>query len=125
MKIMQQCLAVGGAGFAGALARWGLAAMVARLLGTGFPYGTLLVNLSGSLALGYFYAGIGQRWIVSDTLRLAIATGFLGAFTTFSTLMYESDALVRDGAVVKSAINLVGSVLLGLLAVRMGVLLAR
>ena len=125
MKTVVNCLAVGGAGFAGALTRYFVATFSARLFGTGFPYGTLVINVSGSLVLGWFYASIGQRLIVSDAMRLAVATGFLGAFTTFSTFMYESDALLRDGAAVKATANLLGSVILGLIAVRIGILLAR
>ena len=120
---MKNYLAIGGAGFIGAIARYVVATLSTRWLGVGFPYGTLIINLTGSFALGWFYATIGQRIIVSDTLRLAVATGFLGAYTTFSTFTFESDALLRDGAHVKATINLAGSVVFGLLAVRIGWLL--
>jgi CrcB protein len=124
MKLLvQQYLAVAGAGALGAVCRLMVASVSTRLFGGGFPIGTLLVNLSGSLALGWFLTTVGQK-AISETTRLAVAVGFVGAYTTFSTLMYESVALLDDGAAIKAVFNLAGSLLLGLLAVRAGMWLA-
>jgi CrcB protein len=117
---MKIYLAIGGAGFLGAVARYVVATSSARLFGIGFPWGTMIINVTGSFVLGWFYAAAGSRMITSETVRLAVATGFLGAYTTFSTYMFESDGLMRDGAEIKALFNLLGSVILGLLAVRLG-----
>jgi CrcB protein len=118
-----QCLAVGFAGFFGAIARL-LIGMVCGRAFSQFPVGTLVINLSGSFILGWFSAFVGQRVGFSETLRMAIAVGFVGAYTTFSTFMYESDALMRQGAWLKASTNLIGSIVLGLLAVRLGAYMA-
>ena len=124
MKLLVQCLAIGGGGFLGAIARFLVAIVSGRLFGTAFPVGTFIINISGSLFLGWFLTAIGGRITISDTTRLAIATGFVGAYTTFSTYMYESSRLLEDGSGLKGITNLLGSLFIGLLAVRLGVYLA-
>jgi len=116
----------------GGLARWGLTTAAGRVLGTAFPWGTLLVNLSGSLFLGWFMTVVSERlpsaavgWLRPDDLRLMVAVGFTGAFTTFSTFQYESHGLLRDGDGLSGTTYMLGSVFLGLLAVRFGMLLGR
>ena len=84
----------------------------------------MVINLTGSFFLGWFLTAAGQRFIVSDAIRLAIATGFVGAYTTFSTYMYESHSLLEEGSGLSAIFNILGSVLLGLIAVRLGVMLA-
>ena len=125
MRILIQSLAVGAAGFVGALARWGVAATIGRWVPVRFPVGTFFINITGSFFLGWFLTFIGSRYPVSDTMRLAIATGFVGAYTTFSTFMYESSRLLDDGAGLEAIMNLLGSLMIGLLAVRLGVIVAR
>ena len=124
MKIFMQCLAIGAGGFVGALARFFVYTFCARLFNTTFPIGTFVINITGSLFLGWFLAVAGGRMIVSDTTRLAVATGFVGAYTTFSTFMYESNGLLEDGSGIKAIVNLVGSLLVGLIAVRIGIWIA-
>ncbi len=124
MKMFWQYLAVGGAGAAGAMSRYFLATWCGRLFGTAFPIGTFLVNVLGSFVLGWFLASFGDRLALSQTLRLAIGVGFIGAFTTFSSLMVESTSLMQEGAFIKAAVNLLGSLAIGLLAVRLGMALA-
>jgi fluoride exporter len=115
----------------GGLARWGVGLAVARWLGTAFPWGTLAINVSGSLFLGWFMTLLGDRllagvsWLNVDDLRLMIAVGFTGAYTTFSTFEYEANGLFGDGRALAGTVYLVTSVLLGLGAVRFGVFLAR
>jgi CrcB protein len=89
-----------------------------------FPVGTLIINVSGSFMLGWLAAYAATHAGFSQTMRIAIGVGFVGAYTTFSTFMVESDNLLRRGAMVGASMNLIGSVVLGLIAVRLGVLCA-
>ena len=100
----------------GAVARFLLDRMVAARLATRFPIGTLAVNLSGALALGVI-VGVGAG---EDALRLA-TTGLLGAYTTFSTWMFESQRLAEDGGVRPATLNLVLSLVLGVAAAWIGI----
>ena len=122
MKVLWNCLAVGLGGVVGALARYGVGAASVRVFGRGFPVGTLIVNLTGSFLVGWYYAWASRRDAAPETLRLALVVGFAGAYTTFSALMFESDALFRQGAAGRAGFNLAGSLALGLLAVRLGAL---
>ena len=119
VKLLVQCLAVGAAGFFGAISRL-LIGLACRRGFPHFPVGTLVVNLSGCFFLGWFMSYIATRGGVSETTRLAITVGFIGTYTTFSTFMYESDAMIRDPQWLKASVNIVGSIVLGLLAVRLG-----
>jgi CrcB protein len=108
-------LAIGVLGGIGAIARFLLDGAVAQRLGRDFPYGTLAVNLSGALALGLL---VGLT-LTGDAYRLA-ATGLLGAYTTFSTWMFESHRLAEDGRLRLGALNVVASLVLGVGAVWLG-----
>ena len=109
----------------GANSRYWLAGWAAGKFGTSFPYGTLIINVTGSLVLGFFMTLITDRFIVDPRWRLLVATGFLGAYTTFSTYTYESANLFLTGQVWTGLLNLFGSSILGLLAVTAGILLGR
>lgn len=109
----------------GVNARYLVSQWAARRWRSGFPYGTLIVNVTGSFILGWFLTWTTDRYPVTDTTRLAVGAGFVGAYTTFSTLMYETSALSDDAAWLEAVLNLVLSLLLGLLAVRLGIVLAR
>jgi CrcB protein len=124
MKILIQCGAVGLAGSIGALLRFAVATLSGRLFSTGFPVGTFFINITGSLFLGWFLAAVQTRIVVSDTFRLAVATGFVGAYTTFSTYMFESNKLIDEGSGLQATVNLLGSMICGLAAVRLGMWLA-
>jgi CrcB protein len=121
--LLLRYLAVGAAGFVGAIARVLVATLFGRL-NIRFPLGTLVINVTGSLFLGWFLTYVGTR-NVSDITRLAIGAGFVGAYTTFSTFMYESSRLADEGAGLEALLNLLGSLVLGILAVRLGMLIAR
>ena len=122
--LLQQYLAIGVAGFVGAISRVAVASIFGRL-NIRFPLGTLFINVSGSLFLGWFLTFATDRYPVSDTTRLAIGAGFVGAYTTFSTFMFESNRLADDGAGLEALLNLLGSLALGLIAVRLGIAIAR
>ena len=116
---------VGIGGFAGAVARRVVDVWVTERAATTFPFGTLVINLSGSFLLGLLFAWAIERDVLSADLRGPLMIGFLGAYTTFSTFMLESWRLVEDGAWQLAAVNLVGSVALGLIAVIGGLALGR
>lgn len=88
-------LAVGLGGMLGALSRWVVGEASARIFGTDFPYGTLCVNLIGSLAFGLLLGTLERNGVESPVVRAALFTGFLGAFTTFSTFSIDSVGLYR------------------------------
>ncbi|MGE5610298.1 MAG: fluoride efflux transporter CrcB [Bacillota bacterium] len=123
MKLFAQYMAIGTAGFLGAIARFWVARFCGKHFPTTFPVGTLVINVTGSFFLGWFLT-VATRHALPPTLRLAIAVGFVGAYTTFSTFMSESDSLLQAGSGIKAMLNLFGSLVLGLLAVRFGIHLA-
>ena len=96
-------------GALGALARFGIDGLVSERVRSDFPFGTLVVNLTGSFALGVLVGAA-----VSHRLMLVLGTGFLGGYTTFSTWMVESERLGEAGAVPGLLANLALSMLLGL-----------
>lgn len=123
-------VALGGA--LGSVARWGVGLAAARWFGTAFPWGTFLINVSGCLFLGWFATVLSDRflagqggWLRPDDLRLAIAVGFTGAYTTFSTFEYEANGMIKEGDGFGALAYIGASVFLGLMAVRLGALLAR
>jgi CrcB protein len=117
-------LAIGLAGSLGAISRFVVASLCGRIFGTGFPVGTLVINISASILLGWFLAMTRNRIIVSDTVRLAIAVGFIGTYSTFSTFAFESSSLLDDGSGIKALLNMLGSLMGGIVAVRLGAALA-
>ena len=105
-----QLLLVGLGGFAGAVLRWSVDGWISERNPTAFPFGTLVINLTGSFALGVLFAWVVERNVLPPDVRLPLMVGFLGAYTTFSTFMLESWRLVEEGAYALAAANLVGSV---------------
>jgi CrcB protein len=118
-------VAIGIAGALGALARYGLDGVVSRRLPSPFPWGTFVVNMSGAFALGFVMTLMTEQLTTASWLRSALTIGLLGAYTTFSTLSYETYRLLEDGAVGLAAANMLGSAAVGLFAVYLGVVAAR
>lgn len=116
-------IAIGGA--AGAVSRYVIDGLIAGRAPGAFPWGTLTINLSGSLLLGLLFALATERGILPAGIRGPLMIGFLGAYTTFSTLMLESWRLWEDGAVGLALANALGSVVLGLIAVFIGLTIGR
>lgn len=122
---MTKLLIVGLGGFLGAILRYLIGGWVAERLGPTFPYGTLVVNVTGSFVLGVFVTLFADRFVAPSSLRLFFAIGLLGAYTTFSTLTFESLALIQSKAYLAAAANMLGSMVLGMIAVALGVILGR
>ena len=100
-------LAIAIGGGLGSIVRFVISREMGNWLGNYLPYGTLTVNVAGSLALGWFITFFFDRPELSSALRLGLTVGFLGAFTTFSTFSYESLQLLLDGAVWRAIFNVV------------------
>jgi CrcB protein len=117
-------IALGGA--IGSLARYACAGLMARLLGETFPWGTLAVNLFGSIFIGFFATLTAPegRLLVPGPTRLFVMVGLCGGFTTFSTFSLETLSLARDGQLLKAGLNVVSNLVLCLLGVWNGFLLA-
>jgi CrcB protein len=114
-------LIIGGA--AGTVARYLLAGFVYRIAGTAFPYGTLIVNISGCFILGILASLADKKFALGPDARVLLMIGFCGAFTTFSTLIFESDNLLRNGQAIRAFTNVFVSVILGFVLFRVGSLL--
>ncbi len=117
--------AVGAGGLLGAGARYVVGTWVTDRWGSAFPWGTLLVNVSGSLALGFYLTLATARFPDRATTRLFVATGFLGAYTTFSTFSYEVVEQIQQGAFLRASTYVGTSVAAGLGAVVIGILAAQ
>ena len=107
------------------MARWLVDGWVSERNPSAFPLGTLVVNLTGSFLLGVLFAWVIERNVLPADVRAPVMIGFIGAYTTFSTFMLESWRLVEDGAWALATANLVGSVVLGLVAVVAGLAVGR
>ena len=118
-------LLVGVGGFAGAIARYVLDGWISALGSGSFPWGTLVINVTGSFVLGLLFVLVIERSILPADVRPPVMIGFIGAYTTFSTWMLESLRLVEDGAYLSAFANVAGSVTLGLAAVFIGVVVGR
>lgn len=122
---MQKLLLIGLAGALGALARYGLSGFVQRYSGFTFPVGTLVVNLLGTFLFGFIWSLVEQRLVISVETRVVILSGFLGAFTTFSSFMFETSALVGDGQWGLAVLNIAAQITLGLAAIFLGLAAGR
>lgn len=112
-------------GAAGALARFGLGGLVARLYGGTFPAGTFAINFIGCFLFGLVWPLAEERLLISSEVRTIILVGFMGSFTTFSTLMFETGELLRDSEWTLALINLGGQILLGMIGLIVGMAIGR
>ncbi len=122
---MAQILMIAGGGALGAVLRYWLSSGVYAWLGRGFPYGTLAVNLLGSLLMGFLYVLLIERLAAGPEWRAALLVGLLGAFTTFSTFSLETLNLLEQAQVLKAVLNALISVLACVFAAWLGVAGAR
>lgn len=116
-------VAVGGA--FGAIARYWLGGWINSRLPMQFPLGTFVINVTGSFMIGFFLTLISQRLTIHPNWRMLVAVGFVGAYTTFSTFEYETLKLIEEGNIPSAALNIILSVILGFIAVWLGVVAAR
>ena len=122
---MLQTVFIGVAGALGALCRWGISRAGYALFGTGFAWGTLIANVLGCFLLGFLmYLGLNTDRI-PEAFRTAIAIGFLGALTTFSTFSYETIGYIDDCAWLLASLNIAANLFIGLGATIAGLLLAK
>ena len=116
-------IALGGAG--GAVSRYLVDTFVSERVGAEFPWGTFVVNMTGSFVLGVLFALAVERDVLPSDIRLPVMTGFVGAYTTFSTLMLETWRLAETGSTVAAVANIVGSVAVGLTVMAGGLVVGR
>ncbi len=122
---MNMTVAIAAGGALGALFRYWVSIGVHRFAGGDFPYGTLTVNVAGSLLMGALYVLFIERMDVDPIWRGALLIGLLGAFTTFSTFSMETLNLVENGEPLKALANVLASVILCIVACWVGVLAGR
>ncbi len=112
-------------GTAGTLARYFLNHIIYHFFRTSFPYGTLTVNLTGCFILGILASLSSETLFLTYNQRLLLVTGFCGAFTTFSTFIFETDHLIRNGEALKAILNVLLSIVLGYVFFKVGGLLGK
>jgi len=122
---MNQVLAIAIGGALGSVMRYWVSTGVYGILGRGFPYGTLVVNVLGCLAMGVLFVLLVERASDNAVLRAGVLIGVLGGFTTFSSFSIETFNLIEQGAVLKAAANMATSLFVCLGATWLGVILAR
>ncbi len=125
METLSKYLAVAAGGALGAVLRYYLGGTLLARAAAPFPTATFVINVTGSFVIGLFLTLATERVHVSPHLRLAVAVGFVGAYTTFSTFEYETAKLIEDGDVTRALLNVVLSFAAGLLAVWLGIFAAR
>ena len=122
---MQRYLYIALGGAVGSIARFWVGAKIGSLTGARFPFGTLTINISACIIIGFTLEMLNRHTGVNPAWRYLVPIGFIGAYSTFSTFEWEAHGLLRDGETMAGILYLVGSVLAGLLAVRLGVALGR
>lgn len=122
---MVKYLMVGIGGFIGAIARFVVGSYIGNRLGSRFPYGTFVINISGSFLVGVILAMLAERTTASSNWRYLVPIGFIGAYTTFSTFEYETLRIAQDGQITFAFLNVILSVVVGFVAVWAGVVAGR
>ena len=121
---MEKYLYIAIGGSLGSIARYWVGSAISGRLGSKFPYGTFVVNMTACILIGFAITYLGRRAELNSTWRFLIPIGFVGAYSTFSTYEWETFSNLRSGAFLLAALYAVGSLLLGLVAVWCGSILA-
>jgi fluoride exporter len=122
---MNKLLWLFAAGGCGSLARYWLSGWIQRLGSGGFPWGTFVVNLAGCLLFGIIWTLADDRMLIRGETRFIVLTGFVGAFTTFSTFAFESQEMLRHSEWVNAAANILGQNILGIAGVILGIAIGK
>ncbi|MGD9124588.1 MAG: fluoride efflux transporter CrcB [Desulfarculaceae bacterium] len=122
---MTKLLLIAAAGGLGTLARYGLGGLVHRVLGMTFPWGTMAVNIVGCFTFGLVWYLAESRMLISGQIRIIVLAGFMGAFTTFSTFIFETGMFLRDGQWLTAILNVAAQNIVGLAALLLGFAVAR
>lgn len=123
--MIKMILLVGAGGFVGSIARFLSGQLFIRYYPSSFPWGTLVVNVIGCFLIGLIYAFSEKGNLLSPEMRLLLATGFCGGFTTFSSFSYESIALMKDGELFYTFLYVAASIIIGFLAAYIGVFIVK
>jgi fluoride exporter len=122
---MINVLIIGLGGFLGAVTRYGVAVWIGQRWGRSFPLGTFVINITGSFLIGLLMTLMTEKIIENPQWRLLLVVGFLGAYTTFSTFEYETGALLKDSEWLYASLNVVLSVVVGFIALKLGEVIAK
>ncbi len=117
---MQKYLLIATGGALGSIARFWVGSMVGSRVGTRFPYGTLVINITACIIIGFSLTYFSKRVELSPAWRYLFPVGFVGAYSTFSTYEWETLSTIRSGAFALAALYAIGSLVLGLAAVWLG-----
>lgn len=122
---MLKYVMVGVGGFMGAIARFVLGSYIGNRFGSRFPYGTFVINMTGSFLLGVVMTVLAEKTDANPNWRYLVPIGFIGAYTTFSTFEYETLRTVQDGQMLIGFANVALSVIVGFAAVWAGIVVGR
>ena len=114
---MQKYLLIALGGALGSIARYWVGSTIANRMGTKFPYGTLVINITACVIIGFSLSFLARRADLNPGWRFLVPIGFIGAYSTFSTYEWETLSTIRNGAFFLAALYAVGSFILGLAAV--------
>ena len=121
---LQKYLLIAAGGALGSVARYWVGSTISGRIGTKFPYGTIVINLSACIIIGFTLTYFGKRADLDPAWRFLVAIGFIGAYSTFSTYEWETLSTMRSGAFLLASLYAVGSLVLGLAATWCGTALA-